>query len=116
MARRKKDKPVDELVLENIEDGKTGIGENFYPKLDAAYVPQNYYDYIVVKMLDIPSYYDISTIVARSYDALKVGGKLYIDVNETAFEINKFLIVGEMFFNLVREEDGIYMFIKVENK
>jgi hypothetical protein len=92
-----------------------GIGIR-YSELERSYGATNYYDYIILEMIHVPQNYDISTVIGRCYDALKVNGKLYIDINGTSFNYDKFTIVNELFMNSVGEKDGIYILQKVKNK
>lgn len=112
MKKQKDIKSIETVV----EDGIALIGLESFAKLDAAYVAKNYYDYILIKTVEIPIYYDFSTAIARAYDALKIGGKLIIDTTGTAFDVDRFYTILNLFFSPLEEKEELYIYKKVEGK
>lgn len=108
---KRKEKEAEELVQENTDEGYSGLGVR-YTEMERSYGATNYYDFVILEVVKIPTYYDISTVVGKCYDALKVGGKLYVDTNETSYLYDRFVTICELFFNPVNEKDGIYVFVK----
>ena len=96
--------------IESIEDGRVGIGTDFFPVMDSVY-PWNYYDYIVFSVKDRPSYY-LGTAGARSSEGLKPGGELLVDINHAVVDIDAMKHMIGMFLTYVGEKNGIYIFRK----
>lgn len=112
MKRKNEDVEVQEVIEEYIPLGMTGNGINYFEQLDKAYYPPDYYDFVVYKLTDAPSYYEIGTAFARANDALRLGGYFHVDINGSVIKENEFQAIGSLFMEFVQFKSGIYTFRK----